>query len=209
MAVGHGRGSLCLPHDYSTPALIAKGGSGRFRASHSRSVPAPAEVCRATSEKRNEKWHFPLDKSAVPGYNSTCRCGRLAQLVRALRSHRRGLGFESPIFHQTEMPAVSRRAFLFGGTRLGDENSPFLFLCPERLFACRAFFLPPPGIRLVRRPTPRLSAPRPTAETPLLFRGCFSGRRCSTALPVPDRPGGSICGGFRRCADPWTTWKWW
>ena len=58
MAVGHGRGSLCLPHDYSTPALIAKGGSGRFRASHSWSVPAPAEVCRATSEKRNEKMAF-------------------------------------------------------------------------------------------------------------------------------------------------------
>ena len=50
--------------------------------------------------------------------------------------------------HQTETPAVSRRAFLFGGTRLEDENSPFLFLArkgflPAGLFSfrCQASFL--------------------------------------------------------------------
>ena len=182
MAVGHGRGSLCLPHDYSTPALIAKGGSGRFRASHSWSVPAPAKYAVQLRKKGMKKWHFPLDKSAVPGYNNTCRCGRLAQLVRALRSHRRGLGFESPIFHQTETPAVSRRVFLFGGTRLEDENRPFLFLCPERLFCLPGFFPAAARHPLCARPTPRLSAPRPTAETPLLFRGCFSGRRSLAGL---------------------------
>lgn len=48
--------------------------------------------------------------------------GRLAQLVRALRSHRRGRGFESPIFHQTKKPPYPG-GFFVCQLKWGDENS--------------------------------------------------------------------------------------
>ena len=47
--------------------------------------------------------------------------GRLAQLVRALRSHRRGRGFESPIFHQTKKPPYPG-GFFVCQLKWGDET---------------------------------------------------------------------------------------
>lgn len=54
---------------------------------------------RRSGKKRDFFLPNRLDKPACRRYNISRRHGRLAQLVRALRSHRRGLGFESLIFH--------------------------------------------------------------------------------------------------------------
>ena len=59
------------------------------------------------------------------------------------------------------------------------RTGPFCFFARKGPFACRVFFPAAARHPPCARPTPRLSAPRPTAETPLLFRGCFSGRKCT------------------------------
>lgn len=57
-------------------------------------------------------------------YNHKYSHGSIAQLVRALRSHRRGRGFESPCFYQAE-PGCKLRSGLFS----------FICICGPRLRA--------------------------------------------------------------------------